>query len=58
MNINLIRAAIYAGRLNLAIINKIYDLEDYVNPIKVSFDDRFSYRVAQGFTKVVNIYVK
>lgn len=54
----MINAKIYAGRVNLPIITHYFDLYDYENPVKTSFDDRFSYRLTLGYTKVVNLYVK
>jgi hypothetical protein len=33
-------------------------LDEYDEPIKNYLDDRFSYRITQGFTKVVNVYLK
>lgn len=53
-----IATKLYAGRLNLSIVNKYFDLDDYDEPIKNYLDDRFSYRLTQGFTKVVNVYLK
>lgn len=53
-----ITAALDGGRLSIVLLNYYIDFNDYENPIKMYFDDRYTYRIVMGNTKFVRLYVR
>ena len=44
--------------MTIAIVNTYYDFDDFSNPVKTYFDDKFSYDFVAGFEKETDIYIR
>ena len=45
-------------RITILIANSYVDFDDYDNPVKRYFDDRYSYRLTSGFRKISRAYIR
>ena len=46
------------GQVYLSFKMNYFDFNDYQTPLKPVINDRYSFRIVQGFTKIVTMYLK
>ena len=44
--------------LTIALVNTYYEFEDFDNPVKTYFDDKFYYNFVAGYSKTSDIYIR
>ena len=53
-----INTALNKANLTIALVNTYYDFEDFSNPVKTYFDDKFYYEFVAGFEKGADIFIR